>query len=88
MCLTNHVCLPRIAARRCHCSPAGAVLVQQAWRARLTHAPLHGQQGAGGYAAEGGEAMLETLQRSHAALKQVGLVQALVYTWQVRMRSS
>lgn len=49
---------------------------------------MHGQQGAGGYAAEGGEAMLETLQRSHAALKQVGLVQALVYTWQVRMRSS
>lgn len=33
---------------------------------------IHTMQGAGGYAAEGGEQMLERLQRSHAALKQVG----------------
>ena len=60
------------------------MLVQQTWQARLTHAPAHGPQGAGSYAAEGGEAMIETLQRSHAALKQVCWVHALLYTWQVR----
>lgn len=61
---------------------AGRCLAATAHRAIL---PLL-RQGAGSYTAEGGEQMVEALQRSHAALKQVGAGAAQCAGWQGMLR--